>query len=171
MNKTRDDKLLTSFSFCMKNHHYHLTVTWTGNLGEGTKNYKAYERDLTIAAEGKPMIAGTSEVSYLGNKTRYNPEELLVASLSSCHMLWYLHLCAVNEVVVIDYVDKAIGTMQTEADGSGRFTEVILHPHITIAGSADEIVLQQLQKKANQFCFIANSCNFPVRHQPLYIFV
>lgn len=155
----------------MKNHHYHLTITWTGNTGQGTKSYKAYDRDHTIEVSGKPVIPGTSEVSYLGNKTRYNPEELLVASLSSCHMLWYLHLCSVNNVVVTNYIDKATGTMQTEADGSGRFTEVILQPNITIAGIVDENLLQQLQHKANQFCFIANSCNFPVKHQPDYIFL
>lgn len=155
----------------MKNHHYHLTITWTGNKGQGTKTYNAYERDHTIEVSGKPVISGTSEVSYHGNLTRYNPEELLVASLSSCHMLWYLHLCAVNNVIVTAYVDKATGTMQTETDGSGRFTEVILQPQITIAGSADEDLLQQLQKKANQFCFIANSCNFPVKHQPSYLFM
>ncbi|MDQ2753522.1 MAG: OsmC family protein [Bacteroidota bacterium] len=155
----------------MKNHHYHLTITWTGNLGEGTKSYTTYERNHTIEVSGKPIIPGTSEVSYKGNQTRYNPEELLVASLSSCHMLWYLHFCAVNGVVVIHYIDKATGTMQTEADGNGRFTEVILQPQITIAGHVDESLLQQLQKKANEYCFIANSCNFPVKHQPSYVFV
>ena len=155
----------------MKHHQYHLTVTWTGNTGQGTKDYKTYERDHTIAAEGKPMIAGTSEVSYMGNKTRYNPEELLVASLSACHMLWYLHLCAVNNILLIDYVDTATGTMQTEADGSGRFTEVILHPQIKISGTADKKLLQQLQQEANKFCFIASSCNFPVKHDPTYFFV
>lgn len=156
----------------MKNHHYHLTITWTGNIGEGTKNYKSYERDHTIEVGGKPVIPGTSEVSYFGNQTRYNPEELLVASLSACHMLWYLHFCAVNGIVVTNYVDKATGTMQTEEDGNGHFTEVILQPQITIVGHgpADENVLQQLQKKANKYCFIANSCNFPVMHQPTYIF-
>ena len=86
-------------------------------------------------------------------------------------MLWYLHLCAVNGISVTAYIDKATGTIQTEADGSGRFTVVILQPQITIAGSADESLLQQLQKKANQYCFIANSCNFPVKHQPSYLFV
>ena len=155
----------------MKDHHYYLTITWTGNTGQGTKNYKAYERNHTIEVSGKPVIPGTSEVSYSGNTTRYNPEELLVASLSSCHMLWYLHLCAVNNVVVIDYIDKATGTMQTEADGSGRFTEVTLHPQIKITGAADEKLLQRLQHEANHFCFIANSCNFPVKHEPTYFFV
>ena len=154
----------------MKDHQYHLTIIWTGNTGQGTQTYKGYERDHTIEASGKPVIPGTSEVSYLGNQTRYNPEELLVASLSACHMLWYLHLCSVNKIIVSAYVDQATGTMQTEADGSGRFTEVVLHPQITITGTAKKDLLQKLQQEANKFCFIANSCNFPVRHQPEYNF-
>ena len=155
----------------MNNHHYHLTVTWTGNLGEGTKTYKAYERDHTIEVSGKPVIPGTSEVSYLGNQKRYNPEELLVASLSACHMLWYLHLCAMNKIIVTAYEDKATGTMQNTPDGGGYFTEVMLQPAITIAANTDENVWQQLQQQANKLCFIANSCNFPVRHNPVYHFV
>lgn len=155
----------------MKDHHYHLTITWTGNTGEGTKTYKAYERDHTIEVSGKPVIPGTSEVSYFGNLTRYNPEELLVASLSACHMLWYLHLCALNHIVVTTYVDKAIGTMQNTPDGGGHFTEVVLQPSITIANDTDKNLLQQLQQQANKLCFIANSCNFPVRHNPVYHFL
>ncbi len=94
----------------MKDHHYQISVTWTGNTGKGTQNYKAYERDHLIQVAGKPGIEATSEVSYYGNKIRYNPEELLVASLSACHMLWYLHLCAVNNIVVTAYKDNATGT-------------------------------------------------------------
>ncbi len=154
----------------MVNHHYNINVTWTGNTGNGTATYQSYERDLLIVADGKPAIPGTSEVSYHGNKTRYNPEELLVASLSACHMLWFLHLCAVNKIVVMAYEDNATGTMQTTPDDSGHFTEVTLHPTITIAGEATEERLQHLQHKANQLCFIANSCKFPVNHAPVYVF-
>ena len=155
----------------MKQHYYEATITWTGNTGEGTKTALSYERDHTILVAGKPEIPGTSEVSMLGNKVRYNPEELLLASLSACHMLWYLYLCAQAGVVVTAYVDAATGTMQSEADGGGRFTEVVLHPTITISGMASEEKLQSLQHEANRLCFIANSCNFPVRHQPIYQFV
>lgn len=152
----------------MKQHHYEATITWTGNTGEGTKTARSYERDHTIAVAGKPDIQGTSEVSMLGNKVRYNPEELLLASLSACHMLWYLYLCAQAGVIVTAYVDAATGTMQSEADGGGRFSEVVLHPTITIAGMASEEKLQSLQHEANRLCFIANSCNFPVKHQAFY---
>lgn len=154
----------------MKQHHYAATITWTGNKGDGTKDARSYERDHTIVVTGKPEIPGTSEVSMLGNKVRYNPEELLLASLSACHMLWYLYLCAQAGVVVTAYVDAATGTMQSEADGGGRFTEVVLHPTITIAGTVPEEKLNELQHEANRLCFIAASCNFPVRHQPVYEF-
>ncbi len=155
----------------MKEHHYYPVITWTGNTGEGTKDYKAYERDHIIEVAGKPAIQGTSEAFYPGNQSRYNPEELLVASLSSCHMLWYLHLCAVNKIVITAYVDKPVGTMQNTPDGGGRFTGVSLKPEITIEGKADEELLQTLHQQANKLCFIANSCNFPVSHQPMYLFV
>lgn len=154
----------------MKDHYYKTIVTWTGNTGKGTLDYKAYERDHIIQVQGKPEIQGTSEVSYYGNQFRYNPEELLVASLSACHMLWFLHLCAINKVVIIAYKDIAFGTMQTTPGGGGKFTEVILKPDISIAGSADAELLDKLHKEANTLCFIASSCNFPVRHQPNYIF-
>ncbi|WP_398452339.1 OsmC family protein [Sphingobacterium thalpophilum] len=149
-----------------KKHHYKLNLIWTGNLGSGTSSYNAYSRDHEINAEGKPVLLSSSDPSFRGNKSRYNPEELLVASLSSCHMLWYLHLCSVNGVVVIDYVEEATGTMQETAEGSGAFTEVSLNPVVTIANEDMIELAQSLHSKANELCFIANSCNFPVYHNP-----
>ena len=102
-----------------KKHIYAATVTWTGNQGEGTAAYDAYARNYDIACAGKPAILGSADSLYLGDATRHNPEDLLVASLSACHMLWYLHLCAVNHVVVTAYEDAAEGRMHTHADGSG----------------------------------------------------
>jgi len=149
-----------------KTHHYATVLTWTGNKGEGTSHYKAYDRDHILSAGGKPEIPGSSDPSFRGNPGRYNPEELLVASLSSCHMLWYLHLCSVNNVVVVDYRDQAEGIMLENSDGSGYFKEVILRPVVTITDEARLQVAQELHHEAHKFCFIANSCNFPVHHQP-----
>jgi organic hydroperoxide reductase OsmC/OhrA len=151
-----------------KKHHYKLNLIWTGNLGSGTSSYNAYSRDHEINAEGKPVLLSSSDPSFRGNKSRYNPEELLVASLSSCHMLWYLHLCSVNGVVVIDYVEEATGTMQETAEGSGAFTEVSLNPVVTVANEDMIELAQSLHSKANELCFIANSCNFPVYHNPQF---
>jgi organic hydroperoxide reductase OsmC/OhrA len=152
-----------------KEHHYNTIVTWTGNLGKGTTDYKSYERDHIITVPGKPEIPGTSEVSMMGNKVRYNPEELLLASLSACHMLWFLFLCSKNNVVVTEYVDSAAGTMINTPDGGGYFTEAVLKPQITISGILNEELMEQLHVEANKLCFIANSCNFPVKHEAVYL--
>lgn len=149
-----------------KEHHYSTQLNWTGNRGEGTSNYKAYDRDHVITAGGKPEIPGSSDPSFRGNPDRYNPEELFVSSLSACHMLWYLHCCAVNGVVVVDYHDYAEGTMVEDADGNGRFSVVTLRPVVTVSEASMTEKAQALHDEAHKFCFIANSCNFPVKHAP-----
>jgi organic hydroperoxide reductase OsmC/OhrA len=152
----------------MKQHHYKLNVTWTGNRGQGTSTYTGYDRNHTISAANKPVIPASSDPSFRGDATRYNPEELLVASLSGCHMLWFLHLCTVAGVVVVEYVDDATGIMEETSDGGGHFTEVTLHPVITVAAKDMIAKADALHEKANELCFIARSCNFPVHHKPVY---
>ena len=145
-----------------KTHAYQITTTWTGNTGAGTKDYRGYERAHEFSAPNKPVIAGSSDPNFRGDATRYNPEELLVAALSACHMLWYLHLCAENSIVVTAYVDDARGTMAETEDGGGHFTEVVLHPVVTI-NAGDHQLATQLHERAHELCYIANSMNFPVR--------
>jgi len=149
-----------------KQHRYEVPLKWIGNKGTGTSSYVAYDRNFEIECEGKSPIPGSSDPSFRGDKTRYNAEELLVASLSSCHMLWYLHLCAQNGIVVVDYQDNASGTMIESADGSGFFKEVTLYPQATLTDEAMIEVAKSLHHQANQMCFIAKSCNFPVYHRP-----
>lgn len=148
-----------------KDHQYTTTVTWTGNKGSGTMDYRSYDRDYVISIDGKADIAGSSDSAFLGDKSKYNPEDLLLSSISSCHMLWYLHLCSKNEIVVIDYKDQAVGTMEELADGSGKFREVTLHPEVLIADRAHLELAESLHTEANKMCFIANSLNFPVKHE------
>ena len=147
-----------------KIHRYQATIAWTGNRGTGTNNYGAYSRDHEIHCPGKPVIAVSSDPAFRGDPNRYNPEELLVASISSCHMLWYLHLCADAGVTVTAYEDAAEGRMEETADGSGRFTEVVLHPNVTIAAGADGALAERLHARAHEKCFIANSVNFPISY-------
>lgn len=147
-------------------HHYHLTVTWTGNQGTGTSDYRSYERSHTVSVENKADILGSSDPNFRGDKTKHNPEELFLASISSCHMLWFLHLCADAGIVVLDYVDKAEGTMQETADGGGHFTEVMLFPTVVIHDPKKVEAANALHERAHALCFIANSCNFPIRHTP-----
>lgn len=149
-----------------REHQYTISTTWTGNTGQGTRSYKSYARSHTVSVDSKPDILGSSDPSFLGDRTRYNPEELLVASLSTCHMLWYLHLCAEADVIVTDYVDKATGVMTEGPDGGGRFRDVTLHPIVTVADDSMIDKANALHELANRKCFIANSCNFPVHHQP-----
>ncbi|MGB3151531.1 MAG: OsmC family protein, partial [Maribacter sp.] len=120
----------------MKEHHYETHLNWTGNTGEGTKNYRAYQRDYEISVMGtQHRILGSSDPSFLGDASRYNPEELFLASISSCHMLWYLHLCSVYQITITEYYDNATGIMEEDENGSGRFTAVTLHPQVKVEGS------------------------------------
>ena len=150
-----------------KTHHYPVTVTWTGNTGSGTSDYRSYARQHEISAGArKPIIPGSSDAAFRGDPSRWNPEELLVASVSACHKLWYLHLCADAGIAVVSYVDRAEGVMQEDADGSGRFERVILRPEVTVAPGSDLSKARQLHGLAHAKCFIANSVNFPVEHEP-----
>jgi organic hydroperoxide reductase OsmC/OhrA len=150
-------------------HDYSLIVKWTGNTGTGTSNYKGFERSHSIIVAEKDEIFGSSDPAFRGDKTKHNPEELLLASISSCHMLWYLHLCAVSGIIVTDYIDKAIGTMIESAMGGGKFTEATLNPIVTITDILMTEKANSLHEKANELCFVANSLNFPVYHKPLCV--
>ena len=149
-----------------KQHQYAVSIVWTGNDGPGTQSYGSYRRDHEIGVPGKPVIPASSDPALRGDRSRYNPEELLVASLSSCHMLWYLHLCAINGIVVVDYSDQADGTMQEEADGGGTFVRVVLKPRVTVAKGSDRHNALALHEKAHHLCFIARSVRFPVEVAP-----
>ncbi|GAA0444180.1 peroxiredoxin [Actinoplanes capillaceus] len=145
-------------------HHYAIVVTWTGNRGTGTSGYRDYGRDHDVTAEGPPPIAGSSDRTFRGDPERWNPEQLLLAALSQCHMLSYLHACADAGIVVTSYVDRAAGEMTTRA-GSGRFTEAVLRPEVTVASPEMVETAVKLHDDAHHACFIANSVNFPVRHE------
>jgi organic hydroperoxide reductase OsmC/OhrA len=147
----------------MKQHHYAIELQWTGNQGTGTSDYRAYSRNHVLRGEGKPEIPGSSDPTFRGDRSRYNPEEMLVAALSSCHMLWYLHLCAEAGVVVESYEDSAQGTMVETADGGGKFSEVVLRPRVTLRAGSNAEKAAALHERAHHLCFIANSVNFPVQ--------
>ncbi|HEV2165455.1 MAG TPA: OsmC family protein [Thermoplasmata archaeon] len=147
-----------------RGHEYRVEVRWTGDRGQGTSSYVAYGREHTIQAASKPVLLGSSDPAFRGDPSRYNPEELLVAALSSCHMLSYLHLCTVHGIRVVGYEDHAEGVMEPRADGTLAFSRVTLHPHVKIA-SGDRAKAEALHEDAHKACFIASSVNFPVTHQ------
>jgi organic hydroperoxide reductase OsmC/OhrA len=151
-------------------HHYQLKIEWTGNNGTGTSNSAAYERSHNLSVIGKEPLSCSSDPAFRGDKTKYNPEEMLVAAVSSCHMLWYLHLCADAGIIVTEYVDNPEGTMMEEtATEPGRFTEIILNPLITVTAATMKEEAYLLHDQARKKCFISNSCNFPISHNPIFI--
>ena len=150
----------------MKKHTYQTHLRWTGNQGTGTSSYRAYSRDHEHTADYKQIsIPGSSDPAFRGDPSRYNPEELLLSSLASCHMLWFLHLCAESGVVVLAYEDTPSGTMAETADGGGHFTNVTLYPKVKVAEATMLDKVDDLHHRANKLCFIANSVNFPVLHE------
>jgi organic hydroperoxide reductase OsmC/OhrA len=150
-----------------REHQYTLTVNWTGNTGQGTSGYRAYERSHTVSAAHKPDILCSSDPAFRGDHSKYNPEEMLVASLAACHMLWFLHLCADAGIVVTAYTDHATGVMTETAGGGGQFTSVTLHPVVTVAHAAAIEKASALHAEAHRMCFITRSVNFPVNHEPV----
>lgn len=149
-----------------RQHTYQVDITWTGNQGKGTSDYQAYGRNYRIEAMGKPEIPASADPIFRGDKSRYNPEELFLAAIASCHMLWFLHLCSENGIVVTSYTDTPLGLMADQGDRGGRFVEVTLHPSVTVTSASMIAATNELHQKAHQLCFIANSCNFPIHHQP-----
>lgn len=147
-------------------HHYKATIKWTGNKGTGTNHYRNYERSHQIIIENKEVLSGSSDPAFRGDQTKHNPEDLLISSLSACHMLVYLHLCSVAGIIVVEYMDNATGIMQETTNGGGHFTEVTLNPIVVVTEKSMIAKANELHKKANELCFIANSVNFPVRHNP-----
>lgn len=150
----------------MKFHQYTQTIEWTGNRGEGTLNYSAYDRHYTIVIDGKADQLGSADPAFRGDGSKINPEDMLLSAISSCHMLWFLHLCADAGINVTSYMDKPVGVMEENPGNGGRFTQVVLHPFVTISNAGREDEANSLHATAGKKCFITNSCNFPVTYSP-----
>lgn len=151
----------------MAEHTYELALRWTGNLGSGTSGYRDYSRDVLAAATSgtKPELLLSADKPFRGDPARWNPEELLVAALSECHLLSFLHVAVVHAVTVTAYDDRPVGTMSQEGIG-GRFTRVLLRPTVTVTDPAHVELVPRLHHEAGQACFIASSVSFPVDHEP-----
>jgi organic hydroperoxide reductase OsmC/OhrA len=150
-------------------HEYQVTLTWTGNRGTGTSDYRAYGRDHDVTADGKQAIHGSSDPAYRGDPTRWNPEEMLVSAVAQCHVLWYLHLAAEAGVVVLDYADAPVGVLEGTTDGVGQFREVVLHPTVTVADAEMVARAEALHGEVGAKCAIARSVAFPIRHEPVVL--
>jgi organic hydroperoxide reductase OsmC/OhrA len=148
-----------------KTHEYPSRVVWTGNTGAGTSSYKSYERSWDMAIEGKETVHCSNDPFLGGEPSKYNPEDMLITALSSCHMLWYLHLCSQAKITVLAYEDNPVGIGASEPDGSGQFSEAILRPKITITADSDADKAVAIHDKIHNYCFIARSVNFPVKFE------
>jgi len=147
-----------------REHLYNISLKWTGNTGYGTKDYTSYNRNFMISSESKDKIEFSSDPLFRGDRTKYNPEELLLSSVSGCHLLWFLHLCSESKILVVDYEDNPVAKMIENSDGGGKFTEIILNPIVTINSLNNVELIDELHLKAGKLCFIANSLNFPVKY-------
>ena len=150
-----------------REHHYTVSTRWTGDRGTGTSAYRAYDRTHEITSGSKAPISGSADPAFLGDASRWNPEELLVESASTCHMLWYLHLCSANGIAVIDYIDNAEGAMAEDSHRGGRFTRITLRPKVALAEGSDIDLALKLHDQAHAKCYIANSVNFPIDCEPV----
>ena len=146
-------------------HHYALTTTWSGNTGTGTSGYRDYTRDVTIEVAGKPELLASADKPFRGDPARWNPEDLFIAALSECHLLSYLHACVGAGVVVVSYRDRATGVMTEHGGSAGAFTDVLLRPEVVVAEESMIEAARHAHEEAHRMCFIANSVNFPVRHE------
>jgi organic hydroperoxide reductase OsmC/OhrA len=158
---------MSTASGSKQGHEYKAHLTWEGNHGQGTAIYADYGRQYRVSIAGKPDLAGSADPAFRGDPEKHNPEDLLLAAVSSCHMLSYLALCARARIAVVAYEDQAVGTMTLEANGGGRFVEVILRPVVTLAPGSDVTRAERFHETAHSLCFIANSCNFPIRHEAI----
>jgi organic hydroperoxide reductase OsmC/OhrA len=149
-----------------RSHRYAVDIEWSGNRGTGTSSYTAYDRNHSITADNRPPIAGSSDPEFRGDASRWSPEQLLLASVAQCHMLWYLHLASRAGIRVTAYCDSPTGTMRENDDGSGEFVEVTVHPVVTVDDPARVAEADRLHDHVNDLCFIARSVRFPVRHEP-----
>ncbi len=148
----------------MTTHTYAVRLAWTGNTGAGTTSIRSYSRDHEVSGEGLPTIAASSDPAFRGDAARWNPEQLYVAAIAQCHLLWYLGLAASAGVTVTAYEDNPTGVMTEEPTGAGQFASVTLHPVVTITADSDADLAAELHDRVGDYCFIARSVRTPVHH-------
>lgn len=153
-----------------KEHDFTAQILWTGNTGQGTETYRAYERTWQVQTPGKPVIHCSNDPMLGGDPTLHNPEDMLLSALSACHMLWYLHFASEAGVVVTGYQDAPIGRGETAPNGAGRFLSAVLRPEITLAPGSDPAAADALHGRIHEVCFIARSVAFPVSYEATYSF-
>lgn len=151
-----------------KTHEYVSKIVWTGNRGQGTQTYQGYDRTWEIRTQGKPPVQCSNDPVLGGDPSLHNPEDLLLSALSSCHMLWYLHLASNADIAVLGYEDVPLAVGETERSGAGRFLSATLRPKITVLEGTDLTAADAIHGEIHNVCFIARSVNFPVHFEASY---
>lgn len=152
-----------------KRHDFEPKIAWTGDRGEGTRSYRGYDRTWRVETPGKPAIECSNDPMLGGDPSLHNPEDMLIASLSACHMLWYLHLASEAGLVVRGYTDEPVGEGESAPNGSGRFIGAVLRPRIEVELGSDLKRAEAIHHEIHKVCFIARSVNFPVRYEPVFV--
>jgi len=152
----------------MANHDYTARIVWTGNRGQGTASYRGYDRTWNVETPGKPVINCSNDPLLGGDPTLHNPEDMLIAALSACHMLWFLHLASDAGIVVEGYEDNPLAVGESLPSGAGRFLSATLRPHITLAPGSDPEAADSIHSRIHEVCFIARSVSFPVSYAASY---
>lgn len=150
-------------------HVYKQTIEWTGSKGVGTQTYESYSRDFNLIAENRPVLACSADPVFRGDSSKYNPEDFLLCSVSSCHMLWFLHLCADKGIIVLNYIDHPIGEMESIPGKGGKFIGITLNPIVVITDINRVEEIEKIHDEASEKCFITNSLNFKVKLNSQYL--
>lgn len=145
-------------------HLFKAAINWTSKQNPPDSTKRFYSKSHQIKIEGKPVLEVSAAKAFKGDPELYNPEDLLLSSLVSCHMMSYLYVCSQNGIEVLEYSDNAEATLEVSPNGSGRFVAAKLYPKVKILNPEQIQLALDLHQKANELCFIANSCNFPVMH-------
>lgn len=150
----------------MHQHSFKAHLSWQKHPQAGDINLRRQLKNHTVQIEGKETLHLSAAKAFKGDSNLLNPEDLLLSSLMSCHMLSYLYVCGQHQIEVVNYEDSAEAFLEVYEDGSGKIVKVILNPIVGLKDASQAEIAMSLHGEARKLCFIANSCNFEMVHQP-----
>ena len=143
-------------------HKYQLKLNWTGGSEiDAIQNDRMYE----VLIDRKPTIYGSADKPFFGDPEKYNPEDLLLAALSACHMMSFMYVCRKLGIKVYHYEDHATGLLKINQDGTGQFEFAELKPKVKADHMPDGMIFKELNSRAAKLCFIKRSINFTVNYK------
>ncbi|MHC5202267.1 OsmC family protein [Myroides sp. LJL119] len=149
-------------------YEFYANLSWPISHDTGSEKGKQIKNHL-IEISGKSDLQISAAKEFKGDPFLHNPEDLLLSSLMSCHMMSYLYACKQNNLVIDSYQDSGKATLELHLDGSGKIIQVDLYPRVVVQRSNEIDLAQELHKTASKLCFIGNSCNFPIYCHPTVV--